>query len=179
MPDKPKTDNLNEHIEYCNKLINIIKKDESLYVKEDIRIKTNLLEEIVNDDVEELNSMIKEDAKVGHKSADTSFFGYKTSISMTPERIVTAVVVTTGDKHDGKQAKELIEKSIENGIEVEVFIGDGAYSEKENILLAKEKEIKLVSKLSKTVTEGNRKPFDGFEYNKDADRFNYPYRYVL
>ncbi len=47
---------------------------------------------------------------------------------MTPERIVTAAKVTSGEKHDGKQLDELVEKSRENGIEVEAVIGDGAYS---------------------------------------------------
>jgi hypothetical protein len=40
---------------------------------------------------------------VGHKTADSSFFGYKTHIAMTEERIITAAVITTGEKSDGKQ----------------------------------------------------------------------------
>ncbi len=48
--------------------------------------------------------------KVGQKSTDTSFFGYKTHITMTPEQIITAAVVTTGEKPDGKQSKDLVEK---------------------------------------------------------------------
>jgi hypothetical protein len=100
---------------------------------------------------------VEKDAKVGHKSSDSSFFGYKTHIAMIPELIVTSAVVTAGDQHDGKRAKELIEKSVENGIEVKAFIGDGAYSEKEMIEYAKEKKFKLVSKLSKTVSEGNKR----------------------
>lgn len=58
------------------------------------------------------------DAKVGHKTADTSFFGYKTHIAMTPERIITAATITTGEKHDGKELQRLVEKSESNGIEV-------------------------------------------------------------
>ena len=38
-----------------------------------------------------------QDVKVEHKTADTSFFGYKTHIAMTPERIITAVTITTGE----------------------------------------------------------------------------------
>ena len=44
-----------------------------------------------------------QDARIGHKTADTAFFGYKTHIAMTPERIITAAVVTSGEKADGKQ----------------------------------------------------------------------------
>lgn len=67
------------------------------------------------------------DAKIGHKTADTSFFGYKTHIAMT-ERIITAAVVTFGEKHDGKQLKYLVAKSEQAGIEVTDIIGDAAYS---------------------------------------------------
>lgn len=90
---------------------------------------------------------------------------------MVPERIVTSAVVTTGEQHDGKQAKELIEKSAENGIEVKALIGDGAYFEKEMIEYAKEKKCKLVSKLSKTVSMGNKRASGEFHYNKDAERY--------
>jgi hypothetical protein len=171
MPEKPQSNDLNEHIEYCTKLVDLIKKDEKLYIREDVRKRTHLLDEVIHDDVEHLNSIKEEDAKVGHKSADTSFFGYKTHIAMTPERIITAAVVTSGEQNDGKQAKDLIEKSVENGIEVEAFIGDGAYSEKEFILHTKKNNIKLVSKLSKTVTDGNQRKCGDFEYNKDAGRY--------
>lgn len=38
---------------------------------------------------------------------------------MTPERIVTAATITSGEKHDGQELVNLIEKSENNGIEVE------------------------------------------------------------
>ena len=94
-----------------------------------------------------------QDARIGHKTADTAFFGYKTHIAMTPERIITAAVVTSGEKVDGKQTQELIEKMNDNGVPVEAVVGDGAYSEKEVIEYTNSNNIKLVSKLSKTVIE--------------------------
>ena len=87
----------------------------------------------MNDTEYEIEYSKDKDAKVGHKTADTSFFGYKTHIAMTPERIITAATITTGEKHDGKELQKLVEKSQTNGIEVEAVIGDGAYSERENI----------------------------------------------
>ena len=90
---------------------------------------------------------------------------------MTPERIITAATITTGEKHDGKEFVNLIEKSEIAGIEVEAIIGDGAYSEKDNLDYCKENEIKNVSKLSKSVTHGNGKNKDDFEYNKDAGMY--------
>jgi len=90
---------------------------------------------------------------------------------MTPERIITAAVITSGEKHDGKQLQKLIEKSQANGIEVEAVIGDGAYSEKENLEYCEENNIKLASKLSKKITHGNTKRNNEFEYNKDTGMY--------
>ena len=52
---------------------------------------------------------------------------------MSEERIITAATVTTGEKHDGKELQELTKKTIDNGIELEAIVVDGAYSEKENL----------------------------------------------
>lgn len=52
---------------------------------------------------------------------------------MTPERIITAATITSGEKHDGKQLEELIKKSKYSGIDISTVIGDGAYSEIENL----------------------------------------------
>ncbi|WP_169823179.1 hypothetical protein [Anaerobacillus alkalilacustris] len=42
MPAKPSTNDLLNHINFCNQLIDIIKKDEQLYVKEDVKLKAHL-----------------------------------------------------------------------------------------------------------------------------------------
>jgi hypothetical protein len=90
---------------------------------------------------------------------------------MSEERIITAATITTGEKSDGKQLESLISKSIEAGIEVDTVIGDAAYSEKKNIEYANSHEIKLVSKLNPSVTQGYRKKEDEFEFNKDAGMY--------
>ena len=170
----PKINNgiLEDEIEYCKKLVHVIKENKVLSNYPTIQEKMNLLEETVCDDLEKIAFSKDEDAKVGHKTYDTSFFGYKTHIAMTEERIITAATVTSGEKHDGKQLKALVEKSIEAGIELENIIGDAAYSEKENIDYAREEKLNLISKLSKTVSHGNsRQSQTKFEYNKDADMY--------
>ncbi|MGG5905708.1 hypothetical protein ACQ4LD_21710, partial [Sphingobacterium daejeonense] len=43
------------------------------------------------------------DAFLVHISMFSSFFGYKTHLAMTEERIITAAVVTTGEKGDGPE----------------------------------------------------------------------------
>jgi transposase len=173
-PSKVNNGILEDEIEYCRKLMNIIDKNDTISQYPKVREKMNLLKEMVEDNTEMLGINIDNDAKVGHKTADTSFFGYKTHIAMTEERVITAAVVTSGEKHDGKQLKTLIEKTKENGLEINEVIGDAAYSEKENLKYAKEENIGLISKLSDTVTHGNRRNEDKFEFNKDAGMYVCP-----
>ncbi len=172
MPKKRESSGLIEdQIEYTKELLNLIKEDGRFTSLPGIKEQIDYLEETMNDTEIELEYSKDQDAKIGHKTADTSFFGYKTHIAMTPERIITAASITTGEKTDGKQLIDLIEKSETNGIDVEAIIGDGAYSEKENLDYCNEKNIKNVSKLSKNVTHGRRKKTSEFEYNKDAGMY--------
>ena len=172
MPKKKEsTGLLEDQIDYTKELLKIIKDDGRFTSLPGLKEQIDYLEETMNDTEIELEYSKDQDAKIGHKTADTSFFGYKTHIAMTPERIITAATITTGEKHDGKELINLIEKSKKNGIEVEAIIGDGAYSEKENLDYCSENKIKNVSKLSKMVTHGNSKRNDDFEYNKDAEMY--------
>jgi len=170
-PSKTENGTLEDEIEYCKELLKVIEKDEVVSTYPVVKNNINLLREKVEDDIENLNSIKERDAKVGHKTSDSSFFGFKTHIAMTEERIICGATITTGEKHDGKQLQELVEKSKEAGIKVKTIIGDGAYSEKENIEYSKDEEIFLVSKLSKTVTHGNTRSSGEFEFNKDAGMY--------
>src|SRR5665648_953188 len=127
--------------------------------------------DVLGDEIEHLKISEDKDAKLGHKTADSSFFGYKTHLAMSEERIITAATITTGEKADGKQLETLIKKSITAGMNVENVIGDAAYSEKGNIKYANSHEIKLVAKLKPSVTQGYRKKEDEFEFNKDAGMY--------
>ena len=79
--------------------------------------------------------------------------------------------MTSGEKNDGKELQGLIEQMEENGFEVDGVIGDMAYSEKENLEYAEEKDIKTYCRLSKTVTHGNRLNPNKFHFNKDAGHY--------
>lgn len=160
-----------DEIGYCEKLMAVIEKNEMVSQYPKVRERLNLLKELVEDDLEALESTRDKDARVGHKTADTSFFGYKTHLAMTEERIITAAIVTSGEKHDGKQLQTLVEKTMNTGIEVEEIIGDAAYSEKENLKYAKEENISLISRLNPAITHGNRRNEDRFDYNKDAGMY--------
>ena len=172
MPKKKEASGLLEdQIKYTKELLKLVKEDGRFTALPGIKEQIDYLEETMNDTEIELEYSKDQDARVGHKTADTSFFGYKTHLAMTPERIITAATITTGERHDGKELVNLIEKSVSNGIKVEAIIGDGAYSEKDNLEYCEEKNIKNVSKLSKFVTHGNSKRNNDFEYNKDAGMY--------
>lgn len=130
LPSKNTEDSLEKEVAYCEELISVIRENEEIYSYPKVQEKLNLLEEAITDDKEHMNISKDEDARVGHKTADTSFFGYKTHIAMTEERIITAATITSGEKTDGKELPELVLKSRDTGIEVEMVIGDKAYSDK-------------------------------------------------
>lgn len=174
MPKKNQTNELEKELAYSKELEQRIEKEESLSSIPAVKEKLNLLKETIEDTQENFTLSKDTDARTGHKSADSSFFGYKTHIAMSEERIITAAVVTSGEKGDGPVLPKLLEISQENGIDVDTIIGDGAYTGKENIKLTAEQNIKVVARLNVTIAQGARKDEDKFDYNKDADRFVCP-----
>ena len=174
MPEKNNSNELEKELAYCKELERIIEKEPTLSAIPAVKEKLNLLKETIEDTQENFTLSKDTDAKTGHKSADSSFFGYKTHLAMTEERIITAAVVTSGEKGDGPELPKLLEISQENGIDVDTIIGDAAYSGKENLKLTSEQNIKVVAPLNPSITQGFRKDEDKFDYNKDADMFVCP-----
>jgi transposase len=174
LPNKVTTGVLEDILEYCKLLIDSINNKPEIVANPAVKTKLNYLTEAFNDDLENLKLSKDEDAKVGHKTEDSAFFGYKSHLAMSEERLITAAVITTGEKSDGKELITLIEKSREAGVEVNEIIGDAAYSEKKNIEYTKENNIALISKLNPVISQGRRKKEDEFEFNKDAGLFVCP-----
>ena len=178
MPEKNTTNELEKELAYCNALEKYIEADQPLCQIPAVKEKLNLLKETVADTQEHYTLSKDRDAKTGYKSVDSSFFGYKTHLAMTEERIIIAAVVTSGEKGDGPELPKLLEISRNNGIDVERIIGDSAYSGKENLALMNGQDIKVVARLNPTITQGFRKEEDKFDYNKDADMFLCPAGHV-
>lgn len=174
MPEKNNSNELEKELAYCKELERTIEKEQTLSAIPAVKEKLNLLKETVEDTQENYTLSKDTDAKTGHKSADSSFFDYKTHLAMTEERIITAAVITSGEKGDGPELPKLLKISQENGIAVDTIIGDGAYTGKENLKLTREQNIKVVARLNVTIAQGARKDEDKFDYNKDADRFVCP-----
>lgn len=173
-PSKPQEDTLVAELRYTQELISVLEKHDELTGIPAVSQKFNYLKEAVEDDLEHLESSVKEEARIGHKSADSSFYGYKEHLAMTDERIITACVVTSGEKSDGPVLEELYQKSKENGVTIKAIVGDKAYSGKDNIQFTKKERVHLVAKLHPAVSKGFRRKEDEFFYNKDAGLFVCP-----
>jgi len=171
-PEKPsETATIDEEIAYTKKLTEVL--ENHLDHKAAKKLLSNINEILKDDKIRNIQSGFDEDATIGHKSIDSSYFGYKSHIAITDERMISAIEVTTGKVHDTNKLTKLIEKSRENGIDVAEVIGDKAYSSKDNIEYCEEKDIKLISRLSNSVSNTECKD-DEFVYNKDADALQCP-----
>lgn len=176
MPSKKKANSglVEDAVSYCEEVIQAIQNNPQLAQVPAVAERIHYLQEAMDEISVELEYSKEQDARVGHKTADSSFFGFKSHLAMTPERIITAAAITSGENHDGKQLEELIAKSRENGIEVEAVVGDGAYAEKDNLEFTQENGIKLAARLNATVTHGTRREENKFEFNKDTGMYVCP-----
>ncbi len=173
-PEKPASNEVTEELDYCRQVIEAVETQSKVAQIPAVKEKLNVLKEVIDDYENHLSYSNDPDARVGHKSADSSFFGFKTHLAMSDERIITAAVVTTGEKSDGHYLQELVEKSRTAGMEIDTVIGDAAYSWKENLVYAKSEQFQLISKLNPVITNGSGQRKIEFDYNKDAGMFVCP-----
>ena len=171
-PMKTTSNEVADELAYCEKVIEVIENEPQIAQVPAIKERLNTLKEVVEDTHHHLQYSVDTEARVGHKSADSSFFGYKTHIAMSDERIITAATVTTGEKSDGHYLQELIEKSTASGMEIDTVLGDAAYSGKDNLIYANQEQIQLIAKLNPILSNGGRKV--EFDFNKDAGMFVCP-----
>lgn len=171
-PEKPlETSDLGDEIHYTKELIKSV--ENKVKTEKSKKILLQIKELLEDDKIKNVWSQNDEEATIGHKSQDNSFFGYKSHIAMTEDRIITGISVTTGKAADCKEMPKLIEKTEEYGVEIDEVIGDMAYSSKENIDYCNEKEIALISKLNTVVSNGNTRD-EEFVFNKDAGTMQCP-----
>lgn len=116
MPEKNIDNDIEKELRYCKALEKRLEADQAISTIPAIKEKLNLLKETIEDTQDNCVLSKDMDAKIGHKSADSSFFGYKTHIAMSEERIITAAVVTSGEKGDGPILPDLLEISQQNRI---------------------------------------------------------------
>ena len=82
------------------------------------------------------------------------FYGYKAHTSLNAKaEMITSVVVTAGNRPDGKEFPALVERDEEQDLPVKVYAGDRGYDDTENHYLLKTKKLQSSLKLNKYRTE--------------------------
>jgi transposase len=169
-PEKPTIeDDIFEEIDYTKALVDaLLQIDLKSEKAQKLLIKVQNTLELPN--LVELQSASDEDAKVGHKSEDTDFFGYKNHIAMTEEGIITGLTVTNGTAADNKEFENIVNQTLDNGVEVKDVAGDKAYSTSDILKYGIDKNINIISKLKENV--GSKEFNDEYiSFNKDADTY--------
>ena len=176
LPKKNGDDDLVHELDYTKGLLDMVCGNAGVAEVPAVKQRINMLRETLEDIEDHYTTSRDEDARIGHKSEDSSFFGYKTHIAISDERIITGSVVTSGEKGDGPQLKVLVEQSRNNGMGVDTVIGDTAYSGKDNLILSEDKDngFELISRLHPIISNGFRNEGDKFDFNKDAGMFICP-----
>ena len=175
-PKKPSLEaGSDEGITYTKNLLQALEKGiadcENQKIQE-IAKKMNELPE--NEQIREIRSKDDKDARFGHKTAASTFYGYKNHIAMTEERLIAGISVTHGGAPDGPDLPGLIEKAQKNGIKVTEVIGDMAYVSDDNLGTCGE-EIALIARTNTAVAAAaNGRLEEGFCFNKDAGMLQCP-----
>jgi len=177
LPEKPdETAELAEEIEYTYRLLENVGADILQSEKRTlIELYERIKELLDTDRIRDIRSKTDEDARFGHKTSNSTFFGFKSHLAMTEERIITGIEVTHGGEQDCNQLSALLEKSLNNGIKVTEMIGDMAYVSEDNLNICEEKGVTLFARTNTAVAAAAAAELDeGFSFNKDAGLLQCP-----
>ena len=175
-PEKPWMESsLEEEIRYTKELL--LALQEGIAGCENKKIK-NIYEKIKElleeEQIRNIRSKDDKDARFGHKTASSTFYGYKNHIAMTENRLIAGISVTHGGAPDGLELPKLIEKTQKNGINVTEVIGDMAYVSEDNLEACGE-EITLIARTNTAVAAAANGTLEkGFCFNKDAGMLQCP-----
>ena len=176
-PDKPSLEaDVSEEIAYTYRLLENIREGVEQSGNQAIKELYQRIKDLLDTDrIRKIRSKDDEDARFGHKTPTKKFFGYKTHIAMSDDRIITGIEVTDGARPDGLQLPRLIENSKKNGVTVKEVVGDMAYVSDENLAVCEEQEVTLYARTNSAVAAAaNTDLEEGFGYSKDAHMLQCP-----
>ncbi len=116
-----------------------------------------------------IRSLADKDARVGNKSKDHQFFGYKAELAMTNDGIITAASINPGNYVDGTDFEKLYSLTTEAGLQISEFYGDKAYFQKDILDVLKAKEIMPYVPVSASAYKINE---ELYSYTKDSDTWS-------
>lgn len=184
-PNKPeKGADFNEELIYTKKLMQVIEQeDQSAWNKKikkeykKLKVQLRIIAAVEDSMPKKLDkesqplpqSQVDPDARTGYKSEENSFFGYKSHLAMTGNRIITGIQITSGEDSDGKHLEKLVEQSEANGVQAKEVLADAAYGTKANLEYLKGKNITPYIRPKELLDDASRLEQQGMIYNKDAD----------
>lgn len=175
-PEKPSLEaGLDEEIAYTRELLQVLEEGIKSCGNKKIQKLSHEMKELLEDErLKEIRSKDDKDARFGHKTATSTFYGYKNHLAMTEERLIAGITVTDGGAPDGQELPKLIENAKENGIKVTEVIGDMAYVSDDNLEVCG-REITLIARTNTAVAAAaNGNLEEGFCFNKDAGMLQCP-----
>lgn len=176
-PEKPSIEaDLSEEIAYTYELLEKIQGGVEASDNAEIKALYNRIKDLLGSDrIRQIRSKDDEDARFGHKTPTSTFFGYKTHIAMSDDRIITGIEVTDGSKPDGEQLPSLLEKSKRNGVAVKEIVGDMAYVSDDNLAFCEKHNAELYARTNSAVAAAASAQLEeGFSYSKDAHMMQCP-----
>ena len=152
-PEKPSIEaDLSEEIAYTYELLEKIQGGVEASDNAELKALYNRIKELLDSDrIRQIRSKDDEDARFGHKTPTSTFFGYKTHIAMSDDRIITGIDVTDVSRPDGEQLPNLLEKSKRNGVAVKEIVGDMAYVSDGNLSFCEEHNAELYARTNSAV----------------------------
>jgi len=127
-------------------------------IEENVIFEDELVKEREKKPPKPIKTLVDKDARIGHKSKDDSFFGYKHHISITENGFITTSTTTTMAEKDDEQFSPIVEKQQEVGLKTEKDKADSAYGNPYNFVEADIMDVELEAPLRKGRCE------DGFNW---------------
>ena len=95
-PEKPSLEaGLDEEIAYTRELLQVLEEGIKYCGYKKIQKLSHDMKELLEDErLKEIRSKDDKDARFGHKTATSTFYGYKNHLAMTEERLIAGITVT-------------------------------------------------------------------------------------
>jgi len=155
--------------EYLEDLIEQASVKTSEEVVEAVKEAQEILESDLFIEQKGIRSLVDKDARVGYKSKNHSFYGYKAEICQTTDgSLITSVTVEPGSYVDGSKFKDQLECTLLSGLTVKGVYGDKAYFRPDILNLIEEKEAVAYIPVSASAYKIDE---DLYSYNKDSDQW--------
>lgn len=155
--------------DYLEDLIEQVSNETSEKVVEAVKEAQEILESDLFVEQKGIRSLVDKDARVGYKSKNHSFYGYKAELCQTTDgSLITSINVEPGSYVDGSQFKDLLDSTLLSGLVVKGVYGDKAYFRADILKLIKKKKASVYIPVSASAYKINE---DLYSYNKDSNQW--------